>query len=137
MKVKERENVALKNILQNLKELKRRGDLNKIKDKRDEYLRLLKNQEPSSLQRLNIIVNKLIKESPTLPLELKTQNLSESKCEENRKAHEIQHDHVDIDNSFVRLISNDAYLNGSSEAANQLERNDFDVFDLFPLMDFQ
>jgi hypothetical protein len=122
----------LKNILQNLKELKRRGELNKIKDKRDEYLRLLKNQEPSSLQRLNIIVNKLIKESPTI----QTQNLGNSKitstkCEENRQIHEIQHE-----NSCMRSLNSDADTNVSTEAANLLKTHDCDVFDLFSLMDF-
>jgi hypothetical protein len=143
MDVKQRENATLRNILKNLKELKQRGHLSKIKAKRDEYLRLLKNQETSSLDRLNVIVNKFTKDtSPTLPLDIKTQNLSIGKIARGSQSstkceHEIQHNHVDIDPSFVRRLSlNDADLNVSNETANLLKRNDCDVFDLFSLMDF-
>jgi len=142
MDVKQRENATLRNILKNLKDLKQRGDLSKIKAKRDEYLRLLKNQETSSLDRLNVIVNKLTKESsPTLPLDIKTQNSSIGKIASGSQSstkceHEIQHNHVDIDPSFVRCLSLDADLNSSNQTANPLKRNDCDVFDLFSLIDF-
>jgi len=144
MNVKQKENATLRNILKNLKELKQRGDLSKIKAKREEYLRLLKNEQPSSLRKLNTIVNKLTKESSTPQSSTPTREeltaqhcVSESQCEENRKAQEIQHDHVDIDSdSYVRRMSNDAST-ATTETANLLKRNDFDVFDLFRLIDFQ
>jgi len=59
MNVKQQKNVTLKNILKNLKELKQRGELSKIKANCDEYSRLLRNEEISSLDRLNVLVNKL------------------------------------------------------------------------------
>ena len=137
MNVKQKENATLRNILENLKELRRRGDLSKVKAKREEYLRLLKHEEPSSLRKLNMIVNKLTKESPTSQSsssstptreEQTAQHcVCESQCEENRKAQEIQYDHVDIDNSFVRCMSHDTST--PTETAN--------LFDLFPLIDFQ
>jgi hypothetical protein len=117
MNVKQKENAVLSNILVNLKELRRRGDLSKVKAKREEYLRLLKHEEPSSLRKLNMIVNKLTERIPNASIVVDTDSrrtnsstlcVCESQCEENRKAQEIQYDHVDIDNSFVRCMSHDA-----------------------------
>jgi hypothetical protein len=100
MDVKQQKNATLKNILKNLKDLKQRGDLSKIKAKRDEYSRLLKNEETSSLDRLNVLVSKITKESSP------PQNTSNSEMTSTKLVDEIQQHENSFERSEANLLNN-------------------------------